>query len=324
VKEAVVKAIEESMTQGLSQKQACETFGLSPRKYHRWANPKQHCQRKAWNRILPEERQAILDAAWDERFLGRPVSHLFVWGHESGRFCVCLSSVYRVLAQERLTRPKVIRKNYQPFIDAHDLLDQGFSLLCYDATRFVTDSNVGVWAIPVLILPCRYLLHIGYAVHSVSSSDLVNTLEVASCSIPESVISTLLAYSDRGPAMKASSTKRYLTQRLNLPVHFGRPHTPQDQAWIEAFIKTLKYHRQAPSHFPQVADVADWFGRFPSIYNNEPHSTLGYVTPAQTLAGLREVILCQRKLNLYKARQARLAAYRASKNLSPEVTEVPK
>jgi hypothetical protein len=231
--------------------------------------------------------------------------------------------LYRVLAQGRLTRALVIRKNHQPFIDAHDLLDQGFWLLCYDATRFVTDSNIGVWAIPVLILPCRYLLHIGHAIHSVSSSDLIAAVELGCSCVPESVLSNLLAYSDRGPAMKASSTRRYL-KGLNLPVHFGRPHTAQDEGWIEAFIKTLKYHRESPSHFPQVADVVDWLGRFPSIYNNEPHSTLGYVTPAQTLTGIREVILSQRKQNLYQARQARLAAYRASKNTPPEVTEVPK
>ncbi|MCL0037725.1 integrase core domain-containing protein [Thermodesulfovibrionales bacterium] len=124
--------------------------------------------------------------------------------------------------------------------------------------------------------------------------------------------------------MKSSYTKRYLTKNLNLPVHFGRPHTPDDQAWIEAFIKTLKYHREAPSHFPQVADVIDWFQRFPSIYNHEPHSSLGYVTPAQTLAGLKEVILTQRKQNLYEARQARLAAYRDSENWLPEVISISK
>lgn len=60
------------------------------------------------------------------------------------------------------------------------------------------------------------------------------------------------------------------------------------------------------------------------IYNHEPHSSLGYVTPAQVLAGLKEVILSQRKQNLYEARQARLAAYHASKNGSPEVIGLSK
>jgi hypothetical protein len=124
--------------------------------------------------------------------------------------------------------------------------------------------------------------------------------------------------------MKASATKNYFIKHLNLPVYFGRPHTPDDEPWIEAFTKTLKYHRKAPSHFPQVADVVDWLQRVPSIYNHEPHSSLGYVTPTQALAGLKEVILHQRKQNLYEARKARLAAYHASKHGSPEVVEVSK
>lgn len=320
----MVKAINEAMEQGMTQKQACETFGISTRKYRRWNNSKPPLERIAWNKILPEEREAIIQTAYKEEFLGKPISHIFVHGHDSRRYFASLSTVYKVLAEEKVVRPKIVRKGYQRYIDAHELLEEGFSLLCYDATRFVTDTNIGVWAIPVLLLPYRYLFHIGHVIHSVSSSDLVNSVEEACSLIPESIASTLLAFSDRGSVMKSSFTKRYLTKNLNLPVHFGRPHTPEDQAWIEAFIKTLKYHREAPSHFPQVADVVDWFQRFPSIYNSEPHSSLSYVTPTQALAGLKEVILSQRKQNLYEARKARLAAYHASKYGSPEVVEVSK
>lgn len=320
----MVKAINEAMEQGMTQKQACETFGISTRKYRRWNNSKPPSHRVAWNRILPEERESIIQTAYKEEFLGKPISHLFVHGHDSRRYFASLSTIYKVLAEEKVVRPKIVRKGYQRYIDAHKLLEEGFYLLCYDATRFVTDTSIGVWAIPVLLLPYRYLFHIGHVIHSVSSNDLVNSVEEACSLIPESITSTLLAFSDRGSVMKSSFTKNYLTKNLNLPVHFGRPHTPEDQAWIEAFIKTLKYHREAPSHFQQVADVVDWFQRFPSIYNYEPHSSLGYVTPAQALAGLKEVILSQRKQNLYEARKARLAAYHASKHGSPEVVGVSK
>lgn len=320
----MVKAINEAIEQGMTQRQTCETFGISTRKYRRWNNSKPPLKRIAWNRILPDERESIIKDAWDERFLGKPISHLFVHGHESRRYCVSMATIYRVLAEEKVVRPKILRKGHQRYIDAHKLLEEGFYLLCYDATRFVTDANIGVWAIPVLLLPYRYLLHIGHVIHSVRSGDLVNSVEEACSLIPESIASTLLAFSDRGSAMKSSFTKRYLTNNLNLPVQFGRPHTPEDQAWIEAFIKTLKYHREAPSHYPQVADVVDWFHRFPSIYNYEPHSSLSYVTPTQAIEGLKEVILSQRKQNLYEARKARLAAYHASKHGSPEVVVVSK
>ncbi len=324
VREAMVKAIDEAVEQGMTQKQACNTVGLSPRKYRRWAAPKSHSPRIAWNRTLPEEKEAIIQAAYGKELLGKPISHIFVHGHDSRRYYVSLSTVYKVLAEGNDVRPKIVRKGHQRHVDAHQLLEEGFYLLCYDGTYFVTDANIGVWAIPVLLLPFRYLLHIGHSLHSVSSQDLINTVEYASTLIPESIASNLLGYSDRGSAMKAQRTKTYFIKNLNLPVYFGRPHTPEDQPWIEASIKTLKYHRDAPSHFPQVADLVDWFQRFRPIYNNEPHSSLDNVTPAQALAGLKEVILNQRKQNLYEARQARLAAYYASKIGLPEVVGVSK
>ena len=96
-------------------------------------------------------------------------------------------------------------------------------------------------------------------------------------------------------------------------MHFGRPHTPDDEPWIEALIKTLKYHRDCPSHFQQVDDVVSWFKRFPDIYNNDPHSALSYVTPSQTLLGKKEVILAQRKSNLLAARKLRRLNYKTAR-----------
>ena len=115
--------------------------------------------------------------------------------------------------------------------------------------------------------------------------------------------------------MKASSTKETIKELLGAPVHFGRPHTPDDQAWIEAFIKTLKYHRDAPKVFKLVDDIIQWLGRFPNIYNNDPHSSLSYVTPLEALLGQKEVILNQRKQNLALARLLRYTAWKSSRSI---------
>lgn len=45
--------------------------------------------------------------------------------------------------------------------------------------RFVTETGVAVWAILVMILPCRYLLHIGYSLGGVSLADPVRTVNEA-------------------------------------------------------------------------------------------------------------------------------------------------
>lgn len=308
----MVGAIRESLAQGVSQKHACKLFGIAPRKFRRWANPKPLKPRVAWNKLLDHERQAIEDAAWLPPLLGKPVSHIFVHGHQSGSFFTSFSSVYRVLKSKELVQPFKPRRKTATYVSAHKLLDEGFSLLCYDGTLFKTTSGVNVWAIPVVLLPHRVCLHIGYSLHSVSAADLTRCVQEAYASIPEQLAENVLAHCDRGSAMKASSTKQAIKDLVGAPVHFGRPHTPDDQAWIESFIKTLKYHRDVPQSFAQVDDLVRWLRRFPDIYNNDPHSSLDYVTPLQALAGQKEVILDQRKQNLVRARQRRYTAWQVA------------
>ncbi len=315
--------INEAVHQGLTQKRSCEIFGIAPRKLRRWTNPRPVKQRTAWNKTLAHERDAIEAAAWTPELIGKPVSHIFVHGHNSGRFFASLSTVYRVLKAKNMVEPRKHWQRRAPYVSAHALLDEGFSLLCYDGTQFKTDTGLIVWAIPVMILPQRYLLHIGHSINGISSGDLMRSVKEAYGLLPEHLTIKLVAHCDRGSAMKASSTKQIIKELLGAPVHFGRPHTPDDQAWIEAFIKTLKYHREAPRSFALVDDILQWLNRFPDIYNNDPHSSLSYVTPLQALSGLKEVILNQRKQNLATARRLRYTAWKAGySSLLPAASEV--
>jgi len=319
----VVNVINKAITQGLTQKRACEIFGIASRKFRRWANPKRTRTRTAWNKVLEHERNAIETATWEPELIGKPVSHIFVHGHESGKFFASLSTVYRVLKAKNMVEPRKHWQRRMPYISAHSLLNEGFSLLCYDGTQFKTDSGIIVWAIPVMILPQRYLLHIGHALNGISSRDLTQSVKEAYALLPEHLTTKLLAHSDRGSAMKSSSTKQTIKELLGAPVHFGRPHTPDDQSWIEAFIKTLKYHRDAPRSFKLVDDILQWFNRIPDIYNNDPHSSLSYITPLQALLGQKEVILNQRKQNLATARMLRYTAWKTDRSLLlPEASEV--
>lgn len=311
------------MTQGFTQKRACRIFDIAPRKFRRWANPKPIRLRTAWNKTLEHERDAIETAAWMPELIGKPVSHIFVHGHDSGKFFASLSTVYRALKAKSMVEPKKHWHRNTPYVSAHALLAEGFSLLCYDGTQFITDSGIIVWAIPVMILPQRYLLHIGHALRGVSSSDLTQAVKEAYALLPEHLTTKLVAHSDRGSAMKASTTKQIIKELLGAAVHFGRPHTPDDQPWIEAFIKTLKYHRDVPQSFKLVDDIIQWLDCVPDIYNNDPHSSLSYVTPLQALSGQKEVILNQRKQNLAAARMLRYNAWKMNRfPLLPTTSEV--
>lgn len=315
VKEQVVQSIQEAVNSGLTQKQACRTFGIASRKFRRWAIKKPVKPRTAWNMILDQEREKIINAVYEPELIGKPLSHIFVHGHETGEFFASLSTIYRTLKSKNLVKPlDFYRRRKSVYVSAHALMEQGFSLLCYDATQFKTDTGLVVWAMPVLILPSRFLLHIGYCVGGVTAADLSRTVQEALALLPERLLDNLLAHSDRGSAMKAVRTQKIIKELLGAPVHYGRPHTPDDEAWIESFIRNLKHHREAPISFEQVDDIVQWLNRFPNIYNNDPHSAHKYVTPLQVLSGKKEVILNQRKNNLSAARLLRYAAWKSAQN----------
>lgn len=92
---------------------------------------------------------------------------------------------------------------------------------------------------------------------------------------------------------------------------------------IESSVKTLKHHRDALQSFKLVDDILQWLNRFPDIYNNDPDSSLSYVTPLQALSGQKEVILNQRKQNLATARMLRYTAWKAGRFTAlPAASEV--
>lgn len=320
----MVTVIREALSSGLTQKLACQTFGLEPRKFRRWLNPAPTKQRTAWNKTLAHERDAIENAVYAPELIGKPLSHVFVHGHDTGKFFTSLATVFRVLKSKNLVKPpEFYRTRKTNYVSAHALMKDGYSLLCYDATQFKTESEVIVWAIPVLVLPARYLLHVGYCIGGVTSADLTRTIQEALTLLPEHLTRTLLAHSDRGSAMKAAQTQKIIKELLGAPVHYGRPHTPDDEAWIESLINSLKHHRDVPSSFEQVDDVAQWIGRFPDIHNNDPHSAHKYVTPLQVLLGKKEAILTQRKNNLTVARLLRYTAWKAATGKTANTPALP-
>ena len=124
----------------------------------------------------------------------------------------------------------------------------------------------------------------------------------------------LTAISDRGSQMKGSRTKAHLIGKWNIRLEFARPYTPDDNAWIETFIKYMKYHPECPDSFETVQYVIDWVAKFQKLYNDHPHSSLGYVRPNDEHEGRGGAIRQTRQENLKLAAQKRRAYYDSKKS----------
>ena len=123
----------------------------------------------------------------------------------------------------------------------------------------------------------------------------------------------LLAVSDNGPQMRSHSTREFLAG-VHIAQHFGRPHTPTDQAWIETLFGHVK--GEWP-HLEKIVDPGDLEAELEHVrqqYNGvRLHASIGYVTPDDEHEGRGDAIRKARRDGLDRARQQRLDHHRASR-----------
>ena len=117
----------------------------------------------------------------------------------------------------------------------------------------------------------------------------------------------LLAISDNGPQMRSVSTREFLAG-VAIAQQFGRPHTPQDQAWIETLFGHVKGEWPHLEKITDPGELEAELDRVRSDYNKvRLHASIGYVTPDDEHEGRGDAIRKQRRDGLTSAREARIS-----------------
>jgi len=214
----------------------CEVLRLRVRRYYRWCNKKPIMKKTAWNRITPDEEDAILKAAKDESLSDFRAAELMVYGHESKEFYSSVSTIQRVLKRNELQAPYQIPRRKRPKKpDIRHLMSEPKRIFSYDATDFYLTNRLRVIVIPILDMGSRKFIHFGARIVSFRQKDVTDIWDEALWK--EDIDSSLLtALSDRGGQMKGTKTRLHLIGKHNIRLEFARPYTPDDNAWIETFI----------------------------------------------------------------------------------------
>ena len=127
----------------------------------------------------------------------------------------------------------------------------------------------------------------------------------------------LLAVSDNGPQMRSHTTREFLAG-VHIAQHFGRPHTPTDQAWIETLFGHVKTEWPHLEKITDPGDLEAELDRVRAEYNTlRLHASIGYVTPAEEHDGHGDAIRARRRHGLDRARQARLDYRRGATGEQP-------
>jgi len=143
--------------------------------------------------------------------------------------------------------------------------------------------------------------------------------ELASGVVPDDDdrVPVLLAVSDNGPQMTSKATAVFMAG-ARIAQHFGRPSTPNDQAWVESFFGHLKGEWPHLDRIVDPGDLEAELDRLRTHYNTiRLHEGIGYVTPEDEHHGCGQAIRDARRAGLDNARRIRLATRRGLRQDHP-------
>jgi putative transposase len=337
VKAGLLALVEHAMTVGRwSLRRAAATLGLDHVRVLRWqaraalgrlddARPGLDVPLHA---LLDWEKEAIvkLAAEWGEVDLShRKLAHR---GSRLDVVHVSESTVLRVLIAAGVhlpTRPSREPREARAWPDWAELVPG--VIWIYDFTHF----RASKWcAVAVLDVVSRYWLSTVVSAEETSTQvevaftralladgkghlleDPTLLAELAGGVVPDrDELPVLLALSDNGPQMTSKTTKAFMAG-ARIACHFGRPGTPNDQAWIESLFGHVK------TEFPHLEKITDpgeldaELDRIRLFHNTvRLHQGVGYVTPEDEHLGRGPAIRAARHAGLERAHAARVATRR--------------
>lgn len=318
MKKKIISAILEAKKAGATIARACEIIMLPRDRYYSWLEGKSPedvteadlKDKKSTpgctpHKITPSEREAIISLAKEDACCDLSYRKLAVTALDEGKVAVSQSTFYRVMADEGLTfkdkrsRPKNLKK---PEIEA----ERPNQVWQFDVTYLRLITGIFIYIVFILDRFSRKIVA-ARASHSRKADDIIATWDIAleSEGLLESEEKPL-AYSDRGPEMKAKSTREYFNE-LGVSQDHSRPQTPNDNAYAEAVIATAKCEYLYSGEFESLYEVQDAVCDLVDHYNNvRLHQGIGYVTPQIKHMGLEEVVFEARRRSLARAREERI------------------
>jgi putative transposase len=279
----------------------------------------ERARRRSSLALSEAERQTVLDAVHQPRFINRSVPTIQATLLDEGTYCCSKSTMYRILHDSN----EVGERRAQACRPAHVKPE-----LC------ATEPNrVWAWDITKLHGPQKWTYYYLYVVIDIYSRNVVGWLladressELARVLLAETIRKEcvnpklLTIHADRGSSM-GSKPVAFLLADLGVTKSHSRPHVSNDNPHIESLFKTVKYQPEFPSSFPNIVEARAFCRAFFEWYNNEHrHSAIAYLTPADVHQGRAAERLQRRQLVLDRAFAAHPERFVRGK---PSVPQLP-
>jgi transposase InsO family protein len=214
--------------------------------------------REAPHRLLLSEKKAILARAALEAHADASSRVLAYQALDEGVFAVSPSSVYRTLAAEALAVVRgPARRKARTTKPLREELTGPNQRWCWDISYLRTPSKRSFLFLYVMLDEWSRKV-VAWLVAEFESYELGKILmdrALASEGLQSLGAQLPVVINDRGASMKAKNLKQFFVD-LGVTQRFSRPRTPDDNPFVEAHFRTVKYHPQYPEHFEDVVRVS--------------------------------------------------------------------
>lgn len=340
----LMSLIEQARADGATLRGACAQVGLTARSFQRWRQPAESPgdQRVSGkrryvgpaNKLSEPEQQAVLEVLNSDEYKDLPPSQVVPRLADQQVYLACESTMYRLLRESgqlkhrRAERPP--QKRTKPRALKATLPDQVY---CWDITYLPTEVR-GQHFYLYLFEDLFSRKIVGWQVFGRESAEQASELLLDICERQGIAPNQLTVHSDNGSPMKGA-TMLSTMQRLGVAHTRSRPSVSNDNPYVEAIFRTLKYRPELPvKPFESLLTARRWAAEMAHWYNDEHrHSGIGFVTPTQRHAGQDQDMLKQRAQVYATARQnhperwskeARQWAYVNTVHLNPDTPESEK
>ncbi len=262
------------------------------------------------NALSPTERAQVLGLLRGPAYRDLAVAQVWAILLDDGQYLCSQSTMHRLLREAGENRDRRRQRTHPAKTKPHLVARAPLQVWSWDITKLPGPAR-GVYfdCYVVIDIFSRYI--VGWTVAASEDSTIASALIAEAIARHGVGPHQLTLHADRGTSM-TSKTVAQLLEDLGVTRTHSRPHVSNDNPYIEAHFKTLKYCPAWPGHFETLNDARAWCEEFFDYYNHvHRHRALGLHTPASVHYDTATEIRAQRAVTLnaaYAANPSRFAA----------------
>lgn len=273
------------------------------------------------NALSDDERAAVLAVLRSEKYRDLAVAQVWALLLDDGTYLCSPSTMHRILRQVGEAGDRRRQRRHPANKKPHLVAYGPNQVWSWDISNLPGPARGVYYSLYAVIdIFSRYI--VAWCVATREDAELAKTLIADAIELHDIAPGQLSVHADRGSAMTSKSVSQLLID-LGVARTHSRPHTSDDNPYIEAVFKTLKYCPAWPGHFGSLEDARSWCNQFVSYYNHvHRHSALGLHTPASVHYGTAAEIRTMRAEVLDAAYAANPARFRHRRPQPPPLPTI--